>query len=80
MSPIHGATPSPFPPVPLARHSQKKGPHGFRRAGCSARPTLSLLAVALLHGYVMSPVLVPDLHQRLGTATLSGSRLAKILG
>ena len=60
-------------------HPQKKCPHGFSPCGRSARPTLSLLAVPLLDGYVMSSVLVPDLHQRLASTTLTGSRLGKIL-
>src|ERR1700751_5470268 len=36
----------------------KKMPARLSPCGRSARPTLSLLAVTLLHGYVMSPVLV----------------------
>ena len=74
-----GTAQEPRPTKVLYRHP-KKMPARLSPCGRSARPTLSLLAVTLLHGYVMSPVLVPDLHQRLATTTFAGSRFGKILG
>jgi hypothetical protein len=42
--------------------TDKKNPHGLHRAGSDRVYSDSLLAVTFLDGYVVSAILVPDLH------------------
>jgi len=59
---------------------QKNTRTAFDRAGSVRVYPDSLLAVTFLDGYVVSPILVPDLHQCLAATTFAFGGLNRVAG